>query len=117
MTDKYDQLDKLSKSIYCSLVKCMAKERQITIKEAVEFKWSDVSKELRQKYVLMLEEKALEECGLDIGKCESMWGGNMLMSFALNYFQHGSASRKSKFLEEVCDSDDWYSACNPCATI
>lgn len=55
----------------------------MTIAEAVTVNWSAaLSPELQEKYILMLEKKAVKERGLDIGRCQDSWAGRNLLPSA-----------------------------------
>lgn len=70
LTNKLKELRELSKLVYSSLVKYIEVQNRGSIsKSAFRISWSSVPEELQQKYVLILEEKALKEYELDLGRC------------------------------------------------
>lgn len=102
VTSKLGQLKELSKTVYIDMLGDIAKQRQILIKEAMELKWAAISEELLQKYILMLEEKALKESDLDIGRCEGSWTGRYLLCITSHYFKLASFNVKQHYLNMVC---------------
>lgn len=70
VADSLDQHRELAKHLSAGLMVEMARGHEdVSTEEAVKKKWSTVSEDLQQKYVVMLEEKALKEYKLDIGRC------------------------------------------------
>jgi hypothetical protein len=82
VAQKLTSLRDFAKKVYAWLVRYLAKQNNIDISTAVKFFWSNVLNEIRQKYMLLLEERAFKKYGLAIGRCEEMWGARCLLQRA-----------------------------------
>lgn len=81
--NEVNYLKQMSKTLYAYLVEDVANTLKMTIAEAVTVNWSAaLSLDLQEKYILMLEKKAVKERGLDIGRCQDSWAGRNLLSLA-----------------------------------
>jgi hypothetical protein len=69
---------------YVLMMKFMANNKNNdTIYEKVI--WSKIPKNIREKYALVLERIAAEECNLEIGRCVGMWGAKCLLQSTWNF--------------------------------
>lgn len=75
-------LRSLAASVYACTVKYIAEQENTTIAKALKIHWSSIPKEIRQKHILMLEEEALKQCQLNIGRCIDFWGSRSLLQAA-----------------------------------
>lgn len=80
------KLREVARQIYAILVKYLAVyQKKKTFTKALEIKWSAISNEVRQKFILMLERSALRDCQLNIGRCQDSWAARtLLQAIALN---------------------------------
>lgn len=80
VAQKLGELRDCTRRVQTQLKIHLSKERGISIIKAHGMQWSNVSSDTQDKFANLLEEKALDECGLEIARCEDMWAARSLLS-------------------------------------
>lgn len=88
-----------SKTVYASLVKYLAQQKNISISNAMKINWSTISVDLQQNYMPILEKKTLNEFGLEIGRCVDGWGARSLLQLTANHML--SSTSVNGYLDKV----------------
>jgi hypothetical protein len=76
---RVEELKSLGNYIHGHIIDAIAKQNNITLREAIDTRWSYVPDEIQDKYCLLYEKKVYKELGLDIGRCQKMWAVRSIM--------------------------------------
>lgn len=107
--DKLVLLVELAQTICATLIEKICKRGNIPKEEAVKKKLFSEIKEMQREYVLQIEKRALEECGLDIKRYAPYYGALLLVELACT--ELNSVEKLQNHLNKVCDSA-WFSFAN-----
>lgn len=109
VTSHLSLLKELARRVYAVMIVDLAKNRQISLKTAAKTNWSATPEDLKQKYILIMEERALKEYHLDIGRCVESWSARGLMQSTKSSMKSVVSVQKHYF-SMICS--DTHDCCN-----
>lgn len=82
--DAFKKLMNLAESVESNMIASFARKKNTSRLRALKSSWSTIYSSIRSKFTIMLEKKAYEDLGLQIGRCDETWAAKGLLQYIVD---------------------------------